>query len=183
MPGVVTPPRNPPRTRPRTGTGREGQVIPREILEPTRNPTQYQVPSPTQGVSGLPFYDNVPLDDPMYEGQPIPNGQIIRVGKVNGQCVITIPATTGRKRLGQQVLIARIAQTIAVNAYRQGFNHGYGSAQNPINVKQHCLRITGFVRYLDGQMKRAILSQEPSFPRKKSITGVTRQGRKRKGPG
>lgn len=184
MPGTST-------VRPRTGTplrpgtGREGQVIPRSILEPPTGPQgdPFGLPSPTQGIQGLPAYDNVPVDDPMYEGQPVPQGQSIRVGKVRGQCVITIPATTGRKKLGQQVVIARVAQRIAIDAYRQGFNHGYASAQSPIDTNRHCIRIRTFVRWMDTRLKQALLSQDPSFPRKKSKTGVTRTGRRRKGPG
>lgn len=170
-----------PRTAP--GRGNQGLRLPEEYLNPTRSPTQFGVPSPTPGIEGLPFYDDVPIDDPMYEGQPVPQGQRFRVGQVRGQCVITRPRTQGRKRSSQRVVIEGQAQFIAVNAYRLGFNAGYASAQSPMDQRRHCVRIRTFVRWIDGQFERARLSQDPDWPRKKSKTGLTRTGRRRRGPG
>lgn len=131
----------------------------------------------------------VPLNSPLYGGQPIPEGLLFRgaTDTKTGVCVFTTPATRGAKKLKTQVVIAANVARLMMQAYDMGYVDGYAVGSSRGNKSQRnskrCEGIYRSARRFDTLLKQALLSQDPSFPREKSITGVTRKGRRRKGPG
>lgn len=137
---------------------------------------------------------NLPANNPQYGGQPVPEGQLFRRGKdpATGRCTTTTPNTQGNRKLKSRVVIAQEVQRMMLYAFRVGHRVGYGVGKRandnfPFATKRamsfECQELEFYNRQFDTMIKRAMLSQDPSFPREKSKTGVTRKGRRRKGPG
>lgn len=137
----------------------------------------------------------VGTNDPMYGGQAVPQGQLSRRGQNVGtrRCAVTAPNTKSYRDLRKRVAKMNDVSRLALIVYRRAYRTGYQVAKredrltspNPFMSAQRyeCNQIDSFCRWLDAELKRIMLSQDPSWPRKRSKTGLTRAGRRRRGPG
>lgn len=180
---------------------------PKPAKVPTKNPTKLPNPNPDKTTSDPsiiddPVFDldlsesyvveNVSEDDPLFGGtKPHPGQLYVRAKSKTGRCVLIQPKNLGNKRMKTKVIIASDVQWLLNRlwsiAYKTGFDTGVATynftmTQNPARQTE-CNGIERARRWLDSNVKQKLLSQDPSFPRKKSITGVTRIGRRSKGPG
>ena len=155
-------------------------VVPQLMPGPQTVTPPVPDPDPIPGFGTLPVYFNVASNDPSFAPATVPNGALVFRRQRNGVCVIT---TTNSPLGNQSVMIQRRAIEMACDAYRMGFRHGIYATTSPISATQNCIMVDRFCRWLDTQSKLRSLPHNPSFPRKKSKTGVTRTGRKRRGPG
>lgn len=131
----------------------------------------------------------VGVGDPVYEGTVVANTTLVQPGRVKWRgrtkrCTMTLPQTKdGNSKSDKKVCLQRSLIKIAFEQYEIGYMVGYRVAKSLLPITVECQAVKKNSRRLNDQIKAATLSQEPSFPRKKSKTGVTRIGRKRKGPG
>lgn len=128
------------------------------------------------------------VGDPLYNGQPIPQTDYLRkAGPQKNRpyrCVTTTPNTKANQKSDQRVIKMRDCIRLALEQYEIGYAIGFRIGNAKIRSRDlECKAIERNCRRLNDQLKRLQLSQDPSFPRKKSKTGVTRIGRRRKGPG
>ena len=190
----VTLPKSPkPKPKPKPGT--DEPDLPTVRVKPHRSPLDFQddpMWSPAELYFSRPIMlHNIGVGDPVFEGRTLANTTLIEPGRQRSQkpsklkrCVTTKPQTKdGNSKSDKKVCLQRDLIQIALEQYEIGYMVGYRVAKTLFAEKVECAAIQKNTRRLNDQIKRVTLSQEPSFPRVKSKTGVTRIGRRRKGIG